>query len=1039
VARGTWLNLIPNSTLQPNCNLGGININPAPSTQQRVRIGILGNNEADCLSADSRLGIGGYGDNCVTLLNQSVGNTTRCGGHNGDADLTTFGYVRVRSGATAINTWIGGALTTSCTVGVGACARTGTFVCRGDGTGTQCSVSPGSAAAETCNGIDDDCNGVVDDIAPTSCSLGACSTAEARCPLTTAGVTVAAVCVRTGYVAAGTVCRANNGGGCDAPETCTGNTDACPADVGVANGTVCRANNGGGCDVAETCNGSSAACPADVAVANGTVCRANNGGGCDVAETCNGTPAACPADQGVANGTVCRASTNQEYCDPTERCNGSSAACPTNTVIRTPTTEICNGVDDNCNGQTDEPFSRSSSCVATTETCNGVDDDCDGVVDDVLTLGTSTCPARTCTTILRAGRSVGTGYYWIDPDGAGGQAASEVWCDMSTADGGWTLVGRSRPGGWAPGCAGTDGGSNFGWRSAQGAVRNDSLAYAYNAAGRGLRFSELLFGDYGTGKAWGSYVYRRPVPLDFITNPAYQTGTIDLSFPPIIVNSACPVGSGWMFRYMGFTNNTDTFYFRDVPGNGYGLTATGWGSCYNDCYSGGGLNGRQGQIMVRGVTPGVDTGFLTQPCTVGIGACARTGAWACSSDGSGTVCVATPGSPSAETCNGVDDNCNGSIDDGNPGGGAACTSGGTGTCVTSGTRVCSGGTLICNATPRTSGSCIVTGAGNGTFYNRTASPIAWINACTGTYSNLLPNIDDGTASATLPFAFTFYGTTYNAGTTVGVSSNGLVGFPSVSSSFSNGSLATSGLTNTIAAFWDDLFTRSPGICVRTIGTSPSRQMIIQWNNAYGFSGSLGNYYFQVVLNEGSNAIDLRFNSMSGGSYYNGSSATVGIIRDSTTYDEYSSNTASIASGTNMRWTPINRACNSSGTCATSFSLVGVAGGVSFYRVPVSGAMTDNNIRAACLAAGLRVPCQTNGSCAYNDTLCVRVGPESSCGNPMYILSQTICGGQYPSGCPALSGVFQYMGNAWVGGCGAFSGQWCAQGNSYSNQHALCVP
>nr|MBK7066653.1 hypothetical protein [Deltaproteobacteria bacterium] len=68
-----------------------------------------------------------------------------------------------------------------------------------------------------------------------------------------------------------------------------------------------------------------------------------------------------------------------------------------------------------------------------------------------MTLGTSTCPARTCTTILRAGRSVGTGYYWIDPDGAGGQAASEVWCDMSTADGGWTLVGRSRPGGWAPG------------------------------------------------------------------------------------------------------------------------------------------------------------------------------------------------------------------------------------------------------------------------------------------------------------------------------------------------------------------------------------------------------------------------------------------------------------------------------------------------------------------------------------------------------------------------------------------------------------
>ncbi|MBK8696314.1 MAG: hypothetical protein IPN17_29610 [Deltaproteobacteria bacterium] len=158
VARGTWLNLIPNSTLQPNCNLGGININPAPSTLQRVRIGILGNNEADCLTPDSRLGIGGYGNNCATLLDQSVGNTTRVAATTATLDSRPSA-TSVRSGATAINTWIGGALTTSCTVGVGACARTGTFVCRGDGTGTQCSVSPGSAAAETCNGIDDDCNG----------------------------------------------------------------------------------------------------------------------------------------------------------------------------------------------------------------------------------------------------------------------------------------------------------------------------------------------------------------------------------------------------------------------------------------------------------------------------------------------------------------------------------------------------------------------------------------------------------------------------------------------------------------------------------------------------------------------------------------------------------------------------------------------------------------------------------------------------------------------------------------------------------------
>ena len=138
----------------------------------------------------------------------------------------------------------------------------------------------------------------------------------------------------------------------------------------MANGTVCRGNNGGGCDVAETCNGSSAACPADVGVANGTVCRGNNGGGCDVAETCNGTSTACPADVGVANGTVCRGSVNQEYCDPTERCNGSSAACPANTIIRNPTTEICNSVDDNCNGVTDEGSSNACGSAYNLGTVN---------------------------------------------------------------------------------------------------------------------------------------------------------------------------------------------------------------------------------------------------------------------------------------------------------------------------------------------------------------------------------------------------------------------------------------------------------------------------------------------------------------------------------------------------------------------------------------------------------------------------------------------------------------------------------------------
>jgi hypothetical protein len=47
------------------------------------------------------------------------------------------------------------------------------------------------------------------------------------------------------------------------------------------------------------------------------------------------------------------------------------------------------------------------------------------------------CPGLDCLQILEDGHSVGDGDYWIDPDGTG---ALEVYCDMSTDDGGWTRI-----------------------------------------------------------------------------------------------------------------------------------------------------------------------------------------------------------------------------------------------------------------------------------------------------------------------------------------------------------------------------------------------------------------------------------------------------------------------------------------------------------------------------------------------------------------------------------------------------------------------
>jgi hypothetical protein len=93
----SWLGLLPGSALQANCRREGLN-NSGSGGAAYVRIGIIANNEADCLSPDSWVGVGGIPISCVTttLTTAAAGNAALCLGGSPTIDAAAFAYVMVR-------------------------------------------------------------------------------------------------------------------------------------------------------------------------------------------------------------------------------------------------------------------------------------------------------------------------------------------------------------------------------------------------------------------------------------------------------------------------------------------------------------------------------------------------------------------------------------------------------------------------------------------------------------------------------------------------------------------------------------------------------------------------------------------------------------------------------------------------------------------------------------------------------------------------------------------------------------------------------
>ena len=92
--RNKWKKLIGSqASLQANCKREGFNA--SSKGHSRTRIGIIGNNENDCLTPDSRIGFGdgGHHDNLNTCGNFAINHPSS---DNGGKNIKAMGYILVQ-------------------------------------------------------------------------------------------------------------------------------------------------------------------------------------------------------------------------------------------------------------------------------------------------------------------------------------------------------------------------------------------------------------------------------------------------------------------------------------------------------------------------------------------------------------------------------------------------------------------------------------------------------------------------------------------------------------------------------------------------------------------------------------------------------------------------------------------------------------------------------------------------------------------------------------------------------------------------------
>ena len=524
--------------------------------------------------------------------------------------------------------------------------------CRATLTWTATLRCSGQPAPEVCNGVDDDCDGMIDNgLVPTTCGSGICQVTQSSCM---GGVPQTCMPGMPGTETCNTLDDDCNGTADDLGSTTCG--------VGVCERTVVNCVGG----ATQTCTPG----------APGT-------------ETCNTLDDDCNGTADDLGSTTCGVG----VCERTVvNCMGGV----TQTCTPGPSgTETCNGLDDDCDGTPDDGLGDTTCGMGTcqrtvascmggmpqtctpgapgSETCNGLDDDCDGTPDD--SLGDTTCGMGTCQ------RTVASCMAGVPQTCMPGAPGSEI-CNGMDDD-----------------CDGTPdnglGSTSCGMGACQRTVAN-CMGGAPQTCVPGAPGSETCNGldDDCDGQADNGFELAATctVGVGACARPGLTKCSQDGSSTVCDGTPGQPGTETCNGADDDCDGTIDNGFDVGTPCGPAAATCSQVKVCAGDgtttiCSGGGVLGAELCDGKDNDCDGNTDNGFgVGGSCMVGLGACQRPGSKICSADKLGTVCAGNPGLPATETCDGVDNDCDGQIDDGFSLG-AGCTVG-VGGCVRPGTRMC---------------------------------------------------------------------------------------------------------------------------------------------------------------------------------------------------------------------------------------------------------------------------------------------------------------------------------------------------------------